>query len=78
MGGLHIGEILALNWASVDFASAQIRVTRGCSRGTMGTPKTKYSRRSVPLPEAQCQVLCQMWERAHGVEALVFPTDIKW
>jgi integrase len=35
---LRIGEILALNWASVDFAIGQIRVTRGYYRGMMGGP----------------------------------------
>jgi len=31
--GLRIGEILALNWASVDFVLGQIRVMRGYYRG---------------------------------------------
>ena len=47
--GLRIGEILALSWNDVDFAAGQIRVTRGYYRGMMGTPKTKHSRRSVPI-----------------------------
>lgn len=72
--GLRIGEILALNWASVDFVAGQIRVTRGYYRGMMGTPKTKCSRRSVPLPEALGHVLSRIRERAHGIEELVFPT----
>src|SRR5438445_5654211 len=55
--GLRIGEILALSWKEVDFATGQIRVTRGYYRGMMASPKTKCSRRSVPLPEALKQVL---------------------
>ena len=72
--GLRIGEILALTWGSVDFAIGQIRVTRGYYRGMMGSPKTKSSRRSVPLPEALRQVFSLMRERAHGEEGLVFHT----
>ena len=72
--GLRIGEILALTWVSVDFAIGQIRVTRGYYRGMMGSPKTKSSRRSVPLPEALRQVLFLMRERAHSEEELVFHT----
>ena len=37
--GLRIGEILALNWASVDFAVGQIRVVRGYYRGTNRNPR---------------------------------------
>lgn len=72
--GLRIGEILALRWMDVDFATGQIRVTRGYYRGIMGTPKTKCSRRSVPLPEALRQVLSAMREKARNPEELVFHT----
>jgi integrase len=72
--GLRIGEILALNWGSVDFASGQIRVTRGYYRGVMGTPKTKCSRRAVPLPETLKPILSRLREQAAGPDALVFHT----
>jgi len=73
--GLRIGEILALSWKDVDFAIGQIRVTRGYYRGILGTPKTKHSRRSVPLPEALKQVLLRLRERAQNAEELVFHTS---
>jgi integrase len=49
--GLRIGEILALRWRDVDFNSCEIRVEQACYRGLIGTPKTKGSRRTLPLPE---------------------------
>jgi len=70
--GLRIGEILALNWASVDFAVGQIRITRGYYRGMMGSPKTKCSRRSVPLPETLRPALARLREQAISPEGLVF------
>ena len=73
--GLRIGEILALNWASVDFAVGQIRVVRGYYRGLMGNPKTKCSRRSVPLPEVLRPILLRLREQTATPEELVFHTS---
>ena len=73
--GLRIGEVLALNWASVDFAIGQIRVTRGYYRGSMGSPKTKCSRRVVPLPEALRPVLLRIREQTATPEVLVLHTS---
>jgi integrase len=73
--GLRIGEILALDWASVNFTIGQIRVTRGYYRGTMGSPKTKCSRRTVPLPDALKQALEHLHHKAHSPEELVFHTS---
>src|SRR5260370_12201108 len=50
--GLRIGEILALRWKDVDFKSGELRVEQACYRGLIGTPKTKGSRRTLPLPES--------------------------
>jgi len=50
--GLRIGEILALRWRDVDFSSGEIRVEQACYRGLIGTPKTKGSRRTLPMPES--------------------------
>ena len=50
--GLRIGEILALRWRDVDFSSGELRVEQACYRGLIGTPKTKGSRRTLPMPES--------------------------
>jgi hypothetical protein len=47
----RIGEILALRWRDVDFHSGAIRVEQACYRGLIGPPKTKGSRRTLPIPE---------------------------
>jgi len=74
LAGLRIGEILGLPWKNVDFVSGQIRIQQAYYRGTIGSPKTKCSRRSVPLPEALKQVLFQMRQKAADGEELVFRT----
>jgi integrase len=48
--GLRVAEILGLRWEDVDFASSVLRVSQRCYRGHMDTPKTKSSKRSLPLP----------------------------
>jgi len=47
--GLRVGEILALRWKDVDFTSGVIRVEQSYYRGITGSPKTKGSRRTLPL-----------------------------
>lgn len=58
--GLRIGELLALEWNDVDFSKGELYVTKTCydSKDEFGkysrinsTPKTKTSRRIIPLPK---------------------------
>jgi integrase len=48
--GLRVAEILGLRWEDVDFSSSVLHVSQRCYRGQMDTPKTKNSKRSLPLP----------------------------
>jgi integrase len=48
--GLRVGEILGLEWRDLNFKSAELRVNHRWYRGDMDTPKTKSSRRTLPLP----------------------------
>ena len=73
--GLRIGEILALDWVSLDFETSQIGVRRGYYRGMMSSPKTKCSRRSVPLPQVLKPVLLRLREKAKSAGELVFHTS---
>ena len=49
--GMRIGEILGLRRKDVNFSSGQIRIEQACYRGLLGSPKTKGSRRTLPLPK---------------------------
>ena len=47
--GLRIGELLALRWKNLDLKSGSIRVRETVHEGQFGTPKTKSSKRDVPM-----------------------------
>jgi len=47
--GLRISEILALRWSDVDCANSCIRVTRAYVYGRFGPPKSRASKKPVPL-----------------------------
>jgi integrase len=69
--GLRIGEILGLRWKDVDFTLGELHVEQAVYRGQVGSPKTKGSRRAVPLPEPVSKAL----EAFKGTgEELVFRT----
>lgn len=50
--GLRIGELLALRWKSLDLVRGVVMVRETVSEGCFGAPKTRSSRRDVPLSEA--------------------------
>jgi integrase len=77
MTGLRIGEILALRWGRINLAAGTLRVEETCYHGRFGTPKTKASRRELPLPSAVVQALLTHRSRSSDVsdEALVFCTS---
>ncbi len=72
--GLRVGEILGLRWRDVDFNSGEIRVEQACYRGLIGTPKTKNSRRTLPMPESLQDALKRLCEKSASGEHLVFQT----
>jgi integrase len=55
--GMRIGEILALRWKRLDFLRATIEVAETFSDGQFGTPKTKSSRRVIPMSAALHEAL---------------------
>jgi integrase len=50
--GMRIGEILALKWNRLDFLRANIEVSETYSDGHLGMPKTRSSRRVIPMSSA--------------------------
>jgi integrase len=55
--GLRVSELLALKWADMDFATGEIRLSRGIVRQHVGKMKTETSRKPVPLDAGLADVL---------------------
>ena len=76
MTGLRIGEILALRWGRVDLLRGTVLVAETCYKGHFGSPKTRASRREVPLAPSVVRELKAHYSRSadHSPGALVFAT----
>jgi integrase len=74
MTGLRIGEILALRWGRIDLLRGTLRVAGDCYNGHFGSPKTRASRREVPLAPAVVRELKNLYSRSaeHSPDASVF------
>jgi integrase len=74
--GLRIGEMLGLRWKDVHFDSGEIRIEQAWYRGSFGTPKTKASKRTIPLPDALRVPLMRIRgkQRVQTDDSLVFQT----
>src|SRR5260221_4379506 len=74
--GLRVGEILGLRWENVDFSLALMHVSQRYYRGQMDTPKTKSSKRSLPLPLPSLESLKRHRAKQQGSKdpGLVFQT----
>ncbi len=64
--GLRLGELLALEWGDIDFASEEMHITKACHDGIdddgmfkrlTHTPKTHSSIRIIPLPKQVISLL---------------------
>jgi len=77
MTGLRIGEILALRWGRIDLLRGTLLVAETCYKGHFGSPKTRASRREVPLAPAVVRELKEHYSRSaeHSLSALVFAKD---
>ncbi len=74
--GLRISEILALRWSDIDGQNSCIRVTRAYVYGRFGPPKSRASKRPVPLHPLLAALL-QAWRNETPYardEDLVFPS----
>ena len=77
MTGLRIGEILGLRWGRIDLLRGTLLVAETCYKGHFGTPKTRASRREVPLAPAVVRELKERYllSADHTPSALVFATS---
>jgi integrase len=72
--GLRIGELTALRWKHVDSARGVIQVRETVSEGNFGTPKTRSSRREIPISDPVLSALTLHRTRCRqvGSEDLIF------
>lgn len=76
--GLRIGELLALKWSDIDFKKGEISVTKTCYDDTVNghfcrmidTPKTKKSKRQIPIPKQLIPMLKEI-KNKNGSEWVV-------
>jgi integrase len=70
--GLRFSEAIALQWADVDFGRRRVQVRRRAYRG-IDEPKSRHSRRDVPLAAPMSQRLWELRKAASNPEGgLVF------
>ncbi len=69
--GLRIGELMALEWADIDFKKGILSVNKSCHYGRnytgeygriVGMPKTEYSIREIPLPRQIMPIIKKLSE----------------
>ena len=77
--GLRRGELLALQWADLNFETGELRVDKQVYRAngklTVSEPKTKASVRTVILPPSVLNMLMQYKQNTHS--RWLFPSRIK-
>lgn len=75
--GMRIEEILALNWAKIDFVRLCMTVDEASVHGRLGPVKTEYSDDELPLDPDFATALLQ-WKLISkaGESGLVFPSHI--
>jgi integrase len=72
--GLHVGELLALRWRDIDLALSWLRVRQTVYEGRFDDPKSKRSKRTVPLGAKGIEILSAFKPQCIDSEALVFAT----
>lgn len=74
------GEISALRWVDLDLARGELRIRRAHVRGIVGGPKTRASRRRIPIPDVLASALRHhhreqlAGRRVQSEEGWVFPS----
>ena len=66
--GQRIGELLALQWSEIDFTSKRLSIKHSLWQGTLGTPKTEASERTIHLPAILSDILLEHRHRSRFTE----------
>ena len=72
--GLRVGELLALRWQDVDLENGVLRVRQTVYEGHFDEPKSKRSKRTVPLSPMCVEILQSRKQPNAEITALVFAT----
>ncbi len=65
--GMRCGELCALKWSDVDFKNKLIHVNATVIYdGTLGTPKSKTSKRAIPMTDTAREILKRRYEETYG------------
>ncbi len=75
--GLHLGEVLTLRWADVDFNDRVLLVRRGLSAGEETLPKGRRYR-YVPLPTPAVSTLKRLADREDFIAAEDYVLCNRW
>jgi len=70
--GLRIGELLALRWRNLDLKAGMLQVTETVYDGHFDQPKTRKSRRVIPIGPDTVRIIERFRPAAVEPEALVF------
>jgi integrase len=74
MTGLRIGELLALRWQDIDFDKGSFSVRQTVYEGHFDVPKSKRSKRTLPLGPVCAQIFESLRKPEVDPSALVFST----
>jgi integrase len=72
--GMRIGELLALRWRDVDLNAGTVQIRQTVYEGVFDTPKTKSSKRPIPLGPSGIAILGRFSASGCDPEGLVFAT----
>jgi integrase len=74
--GLRVSEVMGLTWDRIDLDARTVKVDRQItSRGMFGSPKTKRSKRVVPMPEMVAEALAKHRANFTPIRQDVMRTD---
>ena len=72
MTGLRIGELLALRWQDIDLQKGLLSVNQTVYEGHFDEPKTKHSKRRIPLGPQCVEILAALKRTEATPSTLVF------
>ena len=75
--GLRRGEVLALRWRDIDWNNRLVNVRHTLYKGELDTPKSRGSRRSIPMTDRVHTTLAELRRQPSAIEAeYVFVSEV--